>query len=87
MAELEAEGQEAAASLLALLSHAGPEVQARLTAELDAARTEAASLTAASDAALENYTRVKADRDVALADATRLTTERDAARAELATSA
>ena len=51
--ELEAEGQEAAASLLALRyrSRDGTEVQARLTAERDAARTDAARLTAARDTA------------------------------------
>ena len=85
--KLEAEGQEAAASLFALRSRAGPEVHARLTAERDAARAEAASLTAALDAVLAGSNRVTADRDVDRADATRLTAERDAARAELVTSA
>ena len=87
--ELEAEGQEAAASLLTLQSRArdGPEVQARLTAERDAARTDATSPTAARDTALADFSRVTTDRDVARADMIRLTTERDAARAELMTSA
>ena len=49
--ELEAEGREAASSLLALQSRAGLEVQARLPAELEAARAEATSLTAERDAA------------------------------------
>ena len=83
--ELEAEGREAAASLLALRSvpRDGPEVQARFTSERDAARTEATRLTAARDTALADVSRVTADRDVARAEATFLTVERYAARAEV----
>ena len=87
--ELEAKGQEAAASLLALQSRDsdGPEVQARLISERDAASTEATSLKSARDANLADVSRVTSDRDVARADVTRFTTERDAARAKFATSA
>ena len=99
VAELEAEGREAAASLLALRSSAAPEIQARLTAESDAARAEATSLAAERDAARSEATSLMTSRDAALADAgrvtaeldgaradaSRLTAERDAARAELAT--
>ena len=87
MTELEGEGQESAASLLAFRSRTGPEVEANLTAKRNAARTEETSLTAARDAALADVSRVTPDRDVAHADATCLTTERDAARSEFATSA
>ena len=78
--QLKAEVQEAAAFLaLRSIAFDSPELQERLTAERDAARTEKTRLTAARDTA--DFSRVTADRNVARTEATRLTAERDASRA------